>query len=190
VLVFISSQCFAVNKIQIIDFFDLTGVGGPLNPLNTNAGGGNQHQQSSSPIFSFGDMPMVIFQRSQMNPNGNSSLWICKGLVTQNQDPPPSSVLLEPSTAAGSLSTIPDYVIDYATYNVAGSPGQQVWNFMSADPTANYTIAVVEITPKGNGGSNQKTLASFQFNFGNLRNVNGVPTPIFDITTQLGSTGQ
>jgi len=189
----LNSQAAQVN---ILDIFNLTGVGGPTTPLNTNSGGGNQHQQSKNPVFSFAGatLPRMVFQRSQFNGQGNSYLQIYKGTVTQNQAPPAGSPVLIGSDTEGLAdpSSPPDFLIDYSNYVTPGSVAEQIWNFLSADPTATYTIAVVEVTLVGNNPPKPKatTIASFQFNFANLSNSGGQPTLNISLNTQLGNSGQ
>ena len=97
------------TQTDILDVFNSTGQG-PL--LIQNSGGGNQHQQSTDPVFSFpgGDLPRFIFQRSNYSsqPNDYSYLQIYQGYVIKNQNPPPVSAtapILQGSTAVRTQST-------------------------------------------------------------------------------------
>jgi hypothetical protein len=191
-LMALASLTIAVHaaNVTILDPLNLTGVGGWTAPLNTNSGGGNQHQQSGGPIFSFlgNDLPRIIFQRSQFNKQGISYLQIYQGVVTQNQAPPTGSPILIGSSTQGLLNpdNPPDFLIDYGS----NSPvAQQVQAFLLTNgPTGTYTIAVVEAEPIGNGNNTKYTTrASFMFNFQNLQIINGKLTPTFNINTQLGS---
>ena len=181
------------GQVNILDIFNLTGVGGPGTPLNTNSGGGNQHQQSSNPVFSFAgaELPRIVFQRSHFNSQGNSYLQIYKGMVTKNQAPPAGSPVLigSDTQALANPSNPPDYLVDFSNYNIAGSVGEQIWNFISGDPSTTYTIAGVEATVVGNNQVKTTTIASFQFNFANLSNSGAQPMLQIFLDTQLNNNG-
>ena len=177
------------TQTNVLDVFNLTGQG-PL--LITNSGGGNQHQQSTDPVFAFnGDLPRFIFQRSQFSnqPTDYSYLQIYQGYVIKNQNPPPVSPtapIINGSTAVGPNP--PDYLIDFGAPNNAAS--QQIQALLLANPKAVYTIAVVEVNVTGgtnNPKSNYTIRASVQFQFPNLNVINGQLVPGFNITTQLGN---
>ncbi len=176
------------TQVNVIDVFNLTGQG-PL--LISNSGGGNQHQQSKDPIFAFnaGDLPRIIFQRSQFSSqlSDYSYLTIYKGTVTQNQDPPapPASAEIYGSRVVG-LANPPDFVIDFGAPNNAAS--QQIQAILLADPNSIYTVAVVQVNVNTNNQHlNYTTRGSVQFQFPNLKVINGQLSPNFDITTQLGN---
>jgi hypothetical protein len=170
----LSSQSAQIN---ILDVLNLTGVGGPNTPLNTNSGGGNQHQGSSNPLFSFnGDLPRLTVQRSSMGTNGNY-LVIYQGLVTLNQPPPTGAI-----TLSGSNSMIANPADFYIDFGSSSAVATQIYALLLAAPTATWTIASVEV----NGSGHAKTDASFQFNFPGLKVVNGALTPTLNVTTQSG----
>jgi hypothetical protein len=182
----LSSYATSVNAI---DVFNLTGQG-PL--LINNSGGGNQHQQSTDPVFSFnGDLPRLIFQRQQFSsqPTDYSYLQIYQGYVIKNNNPPPVSStapILNGSTAVGPNP--PDFLVDFGAPNNVAS--QQIRALLLTNPQAVYTIAVVEVNitgPANNPKSNYTIRASVQFGFPNLHVVNGQLSPTFNITTQLGN---
>jgi hypothetical protein len=173
-------------QVNVIDVFNLTGQG-PL--LITNSGGGNQHQQSKDPVFAFnaGDLPRIIFQRLQFSsqPSDYSYLQIYKGTVTKNEDPPAGSPIIAGSLAYGPADP-PDFVIDFGAPNNAAS--QQIQSILLADPNSVYTVAVVQVNVNTqNGKLNYTTRGSVQFQFPNLKVINGQLSPNFDITTQLGN---
>src|SRR6516162_8955022 len=177
------------TQTNVLDVFNLTGQG-PM--LITNSGGGNQHQQSTDPVFSFyGDLPRFIFQRSRFSsqPSDYSYLQIYQGYVIKNQNPPPVSStapILQGSTAVGPNP--PDFLVDFGAPNNAAS--QQIQALLLTNPQAVYTIAVVEVNvtgPVNNPKSNYTIRASVQFGFPNLNVVNGQLVPSFKITTQLGN---
>jgi hypothetical protein len=173
----LSSQAAQIN---ILDVLNLTGIGGPNTPLNTNSGGGNQHQGSNNPVFSFnGDLPRITVQRSSMGTKGNY-LVIYQGAVIKNQPPPAGVVQLTGSYS--SLANPPDFNIDFGSLSAVAT---QICALLLASPTATWTIATIENT----GGSNAKTDDSFQFNFPNLKVVNGALTPTINISTQVGHNG-
>jgi hypothetical protein len=174
------------TQVNVIDVFNLTGQG-PL--LITNSGGGNQHQQSKDPVFAFnaGDLPRIIFQRLQFSsqPSDYSYLQIYKGTVTKNQDPPAGSPIIAGSLVYGQAYP-PDFVIDFGAPNNAAS--QQIQSILLADPNSVYTVAVVQVSVNTqNGNLNYTTRGSVQFQFPNLKVINGQLSPNFDITTQLGN---
>jgi hypothetical protein len=174
------------TQVNVIDVFNLTGQG-PL--LIYNNGGGNQHQQSKDPVFAFnaGDLPRIIFQRSQFSsqPSDYSYLQIYKGTVTKNQDPPAGSPIIVGSLAYGPADP-PDFVIDFGAPNNAAS--QQIQSILLADPNSVYTVAVVQVNVNTqNGKLNYTTRGSVQFQFPHLKVINGQLSPNFDITTQLGN---
>ena len=154
---------------------------GPV--LNTNAGGDNQHQGSTNPVFSFSaDLPRITFQRPNM-PTSGSWLVIYQGAVTANQVPPPSPLS---STLVGSLSLVAspaDFEIDFGS---ASAVAQQIDTLLLTAPTSTWTIAVVET----NNGSHNTTDASFQFNLLGLKAVNGALVPTLKAATQLGVMNQ
>jgi hypothetical protein len=153
--------------------------GGPNIPLNTNSGGGNQHQGNNNPVFSFNDLPIITVQRSSMGTNG-SYLVIYQGLVTLNQPSPSGAVAL---TGSNSMVANPaDFYIDFSSSSAVAS---QIYALSLGVPTATWTIASVEI----NGSGHAKTDASFQFNFPGLQAVNGKLTPTLNVTTQSGKNG-
>jgi hypothetical protein len=177
------------TQVNVIDVFNLTGQG-PL--LINNSGGGNQHQQSKDPIFAFnaGDLPRIIFQRSQFSSQSSdySYLTIYKGTVTQNQDPPPppASTEIYGSRAYGGPADPLDFVIDFGAANNAAA--QQIQAILLADPKSIYTVAVVQANVNPNNGHvNYTTRGSVQFQFPNLKVINGQLSPNFNITTQLGN---
>jgi hypothetical protein len=177
------------TQVNVLDVFNLTGQG-PL--LINNSGGGNQHQQSTDPVFTFnGDLPRFTFQRYQFSsqPTDYSYLQIYQGGVIKNNNPPPVSStapILQGSTAVGPNP--PDFLIDFGAPNNAAS--QQIQALLLTNPKALYTIAVVEVNvtgPANNPKSNYTIRASVQFRFGNLNVINGQLSPTFIITTQLGN---
>jgi hypothetical protein len=177
------------TQTNVLDVFNLTGQG-PL--LINNSGGGNQHQQSTDPVFSFyGDLPRFIFQRSQFSsqPTDYSYLQIYQGYVIKNQNPPPVSStapILQGSTAVGPNP--PDYLVDFGAPNNAAS--QQIQALLLTNPKAVYTIAVVEVNvtgPAHNPKLNYTIRASVQFGFPNLNVFNGHLVPSFKVTTQMGN---
>src|SRR5262249_1510727 len=149
----------------------------------------NQHQQAKDPVFAFnGDLPRIIFQRLQFSsqPSDYSYLQIYKGTVTKNQVPPTGSPIINGSTTSGANP--PDFLIDFGAPNNAAS--QQIQAILLADPNSVYTIAVVEVNVTGgtnNPKSNYTTRGSVQFQFPNLKVINGQLSLNFDITTQLGN---
>ena len=167
-------------QVQVIDVFNLSGQGPQL---FGNSGGGNQHGQSQNPLFAFnGDLPLLIFQRSSFN--GTSYLQLYQGPVTQNQAPPPTGPLPTGSmTIVGSTASVanpPDFVIDFRAPNNAAA--QQIQAILVANPTSVYTVAVVEVS-----NNKPKTRGSIQFQFPNLKVINGQLSPNLNITTQLGN---
>ena len=168
------------TQVQVIDVFNLTHQG-PL--LITNSGGGNQHGQSKDPVFAFnaGDLPRIIFQRSQFSSQSSdySHLVIYKGTITKNQVPPNGSPEIIGSYVSG-LANPPDFVIDFGAPNNAAS--QQIQAILLADPNSVYTVAVVEVS-----NNKPKTRGSIQFQFPNLKVINGQLSPNLNITTQLGN---
>jgi hypothetical protein len=173
-------------QVNVVDVFNLTGQG-PL--LITNSGGGNQHQQSKDPVFAFnaGNLPRIIFQRLQFSsqPSDYSYLQIYKGTVTKNQNPPAGSPIITGSLAYGPADP-PDFVIDFGAPNNAAS--QQIQSILLADPNSVYTVAVVQVNVNTqNGHLNYTTRGSVQFQFPNLKVINGQLSTNFDITTQLGN---
>jgi hypothetical protein len=177
------------TQVNVLDVFNLTGQG-PL--LINNSGGGNQHQQSTDPVFTFhGDLPRFIFQRSQFSSQSTdySYLQIYQGGVIKNNNPPPVSTtapILQGSTAVGPNP--PDFLVDFGAPNNAAS--QQIQALLLTNPRALYTIAVVEVNvtgPANNPKPKSTIRASVQFQFGNLNVVNGQLSPTFNITTQLGN---
>jgi hypothetical protein len=176
-------------QVNVLDVFNLTGQG-PM--LITNSGGGNQHQQSTDPLFTFnGDLPRFTFQRSQFSsqPTDYSYLQIYQGYVIKNNNPPPVSPtapILQGSTAVGPNPA--DFLIDFGAPNNAAS--QQIQALLLTNPQAVYTIAVVEVNvtgPANNPKPKPTIRASVQFKFGNLNVINGQLSPTFNITTQLGN---
>jgi hypothetical protein len=179
------------TQVQVIDALNLTDQG-PL--LISNSGGGNQHGQAQDPLFVLaGDLPRLIFQRSQFSsqPSDYSYLAIYQGTVQQNQPPPPGSTTLNGSTAVGPNP--PDFLIDFGTPAPANAPpnaASQIQALLLNAPNAVYTIAVVEVNVTGNGNGNNQhlnTRGSIQFQFHNLNVINGQLVPSFHITTQLGN---
>jgi hypothetical protein len=180
------------TQVQVIDALNLTDQG-PL--LISNSGGGNQHGQAQDPLFVLsGDLPRLIFTRSQFSSQASdySYLTIYQGTVIQNQPPPPGSTTLNGSTALGPNP--PDFFIDFGAPSPPNAPqpnaASQIQALLLAAPNAVYTIAVVEVNVTGNGnGNNQKlnTRGSIQFQFQNLNVINGQLVPSFNITTQLGN---
>jgi len=177
------------TQVNVLDVFNLTGQG-PL--LINNSGGGNQHQQSTDPVFTFnGDLPRFTFQRSQFSsqPTDYSYLQIYQGGVIKNNNPPavsPTAPILQGSTQPGPNP--PDFLIDFGALNNAAS--QQIQALLLTNPQALYTIAVVEVNvtgPANNPKSNYTIRASVQFQFGKLNVINGQLSPTFNITTQLGN---
>src|ERR1700730_4761192 len=167
----LSSQA---SKVTILDVLNLTGVG-PV--LNTNAGGGNQHQGSTNPVFSFSaDLPRITFQRSNM-PTSGSWLVIYQGAVTANQVPPTGSPILSGSSSL--VASPADFEIDFGS---ASAVAQQIDTLLLTAPTSTWTIAVVET----NNGGHNTTDASFQFNLLGLKAVNGALVPTLKAATQLG----
>ena len=168
------------TQVQVIDVFNLTHQG-PL--LITNSGGGNQHGQSKDPVFAFntGDLPRIIFQRSQFStqPGDYSYLTIYQGTITKNQVPPAGSPIINGSTVSG-VANPPDFVIDFGASNNAAA--QQIQAILVANPTSVYTVAVVEVS-----NNKPKTRGSIQFQFPNLKVINGQLSPNLNITTQLGN---
>ena len=182
---------YATTNVNVIDVFNVTGQG-PL--LINNSGGGNQHQQSTDPVFAFnGDLPRLIFQRSlSIQAPDFTYLQIYQGYVIKNQNPPdvsPTAPMLQGSKWVGGAA--PDFLIDFGDPNNAAS--QQIQALLRNDPnlpTSVYTIAVVEVNvtgPANNPKSNYTIRASVQFGFSNLHVVNGQLSPTFKITTQLGN---
>jgi hypothetical protein len=175
------------TTVNVTDVFNLTGQGPQL---ISNNGGGNQHQQSKDPVFAFngGDLPRIIFQRLQFSsqPSDYSYLQIYKGTVTKNQVPPNGAPIIIGSSAVGPNP--PDFLIDFGAANNAAS--QQIQAILLADPTSVYTIAVVEVNVTGNTNNpklNYTTRGSVQFQFPNLKVINGQLSLNFNITTQLGN---
>ena len=178
------------TQTDILDVFNNTGQG-PL--LIQNSGGGNQHQQSTDPVFSFpgGDLPRFIFQRSNYStqPSDYSYLQIYQGYVIKNLNPPPVSStapILQGSTAVGPDPA--DFIVDFGAPNNAAS--QQIRALLLSNPNAVYTIAVVEVNvtgPVNNPKNNYTIRASIQFGFPYLKVINGQLSPTFNITTQLGN---
>src|SRR5262249_23097942 len=108
-----------------------------------------------------------------------------KGTVTKNQDPPAGSPEIYGSRAVG-LANPPDFVIDFGAPNNAAS--QQIQGILLADPTSIYTVAVVQVNVNPNNQKlNYTTRGSVQFQFPNLKVINGQLSPNLDITTQLGN---
>jgi hypothetical protein len=174
-------------QVNVIDVFNLTGQGPAL---IQNSGGGNQHQQSKDPVFAFlgGDLPRILFLRSQFSTSTSdySYLQIYKGTITKNQNPPAGSPIIIGSTVYGG-SVAPDFMIDFGAPNNAAS--QQIQAILLADPNSVYTIAVVEVNITGNQNNpklNYTTRGSVQFTFPNLKVINGKFVPNFDIMSQLG----
>ena len=167
------------TQVQVTDVLNLTDQG-PL--LISNSGGGNQHGQAQDPLFVLaGDLPRLLFQRSQFSSQSSdySHLVIYKGTITKNQVPPNGSPEIIGSYVSG-LANPPDFVIDFGAPNNAAS--QQIQAILLADPNSVYTVAVVEVS-----NNKPKTRGSIQFQFPNLQVINGQLTPTFKITTQLGN---
>jgi len=177
------------TQVQVTDVLNLTDQG-PL--LISNSGGGNQHGQAQDPLFVLaGDLPRLLFQRSQFSsqPSDYSYLAIYQGTVQQNQPPPAGSTTLNGSTAVGHNP--PDFLIDFGAPSPANAPqpnaASQIQALLLAAPNAVYTIAVVEVNVVGNGNQKLNTRGSIQFQFQNLNVNNGQLVPTFKITTQLGN---
>ncbi len=178
------------TQVDIIDVLNLTGQGPSL---ITNSGGGNQHQQSKDPVFSFagGDLPRLNFLRTGFSnsPSDYSYLQIYAGLVTKNQDPPAGSPIIAGSTVFGG-ATIPVFTINFGAANNAAS--LQIQAILLANPTTTYTIAIVEVNltgPTNNPKLNYTTRGSVQFNFPNLQSYGGTLSNPLNIKTQLGHGG-
>jgi hypothetical protein len=175
------------TTVNILDVFNLTGQGPDF---ITNAGGGNQHQQSKDPIFSFagGDLPRLVFQRGGFSNSTSdySYLQIYSGPITKNQDPPAGSPIITGSTVFGG-AVIPDFTIDFGAANNAAS--QQIQALLLAYPTITYTIAIVEVNitgPSTKPKLTYTTRGSVQFNFPNLHNIGGTLSNPLNINTQFG----
>ena len=175
------------TNVNVLDVFNLTGQG-PL--LINNSGGGNQHQQSTDPVFTFnGDLPRFTVQRSQFSSQSTdySYLQIYQGGVIKNNNPPavsPTAPILQGSTQPGPNP--PDFLIDFGAPNNAAS--QQLQALLLANPNPVYTIAVVEANVTGNN-TKYTIRASIQFQFPYLKAINGQLGPNFNITTQVGNNG-
>ena len=171
--------------VTVTDVFNLTGQGPQL---IQNSGGGNQHQQSQDPVFVFkgADLPRIVFQRSGFSSQTSdySYLVIYPGVVIKNQNPPLSAPIITGSTVYGG-ATIPDFTLDFGAANNAAA--QQIQAILLANPNLTYTIAVVEVHVTGNGNLNYTTRGSIQFNFPNLKVINGTLTPNLNVTTELGN---
>jgi hypothetical protein len=181
------------TQVQVIDALNLTNQG-PL--LISNSGGGNQHGQAQDPLFVLaGDLPRLIFQRSQFSTQASdySYLAIYQGTVQQNKPPPAGSTMLNGSNTLGSANPAnpPDFVIDFGAPSPPNAPqpnaASQIQALLLAAPNAVYTIAVVEVNVVGNSNQKLNTRGSIQFQFNNLNVINGQLVPSFNITTQLGN---
>jgi hypothetical protein len=173
------------TTVQVLDPLNFSGQG-PL--LISNSGGGNQHQQSTDPVFSFnGDLPRLIFQRAQMGsqPTDSSYLQIYQGGVIKNLNPPavsPTAPIIVGSTTSG-VANPPDFLIDFGAPNNAAA--QQIQNLLLSNPNlpnSIYSIVVVEVN-----NNKPRIKATVQFGFPNTHVVNGQLSPTFNITTQLGN---
>jgi hypothetical protein len=139
------------------------------NVLNTNNGGGNQHQGNN--IYNTVDVARVTVQRSSFSGENYVVVW--QGVVDKNQNPPANAAVIPGSDT--TLSQPPNLVIDFATLLLNGTIPPPV------NSSTIYSIAVVEITGNGNGKAH--TRASAQFNFPNL---NSQLQNTFKINAQLG----
>jgi hypothetical protein len=158
-----SPLCTQAAQVVITDLLN--------NVLNTNNGGGNQHQGSGSPIYNTPDVARVTVQRSSFSGENYVVVW--QGVVDKNQNPPANAAVIPGSDT--TLSQPPNLVIDFATLLLNGTIPPPV------NSSTIYSIAVVEITGNGNGKAH--TRASAQFNFPNL---NSQLQNTFKINAQLG----
>jgi len=140
------------------------------NVLNTNNGGGNQHQGTN--IYYTVDLARVTVQRSSFS--GESYVVVWQGVVDKNQNPPANAAVIPGSDT--TLSQPPNLVIDFATLLLNGTIPPPV------DSSTIYSIAVVEITGSGKSAT-AHTRTSAQFGFPNL---NPQLQNTFNIKTQLG----
>jgi hypothetical protein len=137
------------------------------NVLNTNNGGGNQHQGSN--IYNTVDLARVTVQRSSFS--GESYVVVWQGVVDKNQNPPANAAVIPGSDT--TLSQPPNLVIDFATLLLNGTIPPPV------NSSTIYSIAVVEIT--GNGTAHTRSSAQFGF-----PDLNSQLQNTFNTTTQLG----
>jgi hypothetical protein len=137
------------------------------NVLNTNNGGGNQHQGNN--IYNTVDVARVTVQRSSFS--GESYVLVWQGVVDKNQNPPANATVIPGSDT--TLSQPPNLVIDFATLLLNGTIPPPV------DSSTIYSIAVVEIT--GNGTAHTRSSAQFGF-----PDLNSQLQNTFNTRTQLG----
>jgi hypothetical protein len=155
-------------------------------PINTDQGGGNQHQgtniytgiasPSGSPYFGTSvDLARITVQRSAFN--GESYILVWQGAVVKNQQPPPTAVKIPGSDTL--LSNPPIFTFDFSALFLNGTIPPPLASNSLATPTI-YSIAVIEIG--SNGKPSTETSAQFGFPYLNSQGQN-----LFKLGTQLGN---
>jgi hypothetical protein len=144
-------------------------------PINTDQGGGNQHQGSNiyNGLGYLGTSPdLALITIARTADSGESYVVIWQGVVNKNQDPPASAIKLPGSDT--TLTNPPPFVVNFSALLLAGTIPPPV------DATTIYSIAVIEVDSHGKAST--KTSAQFGFPYLNSQLQN-----MFDITTQLGN---
>jgi hypothetical protein len=144
-------------------------------PINTDQGGGNQHQGSNiynglGYLGTSVDLARITVQRSAVN--GESYVVIWQQPIVKNIAPPDDAIVI-PGSDSFSSYPLP-FVINFSALLLNGTVPPPV------DATTIYSIAVIEVNKNGI----KKTITSAQFGFPYL---NSQLQNTFNITTQLGS---
>jgi hypothetical protein len=144
-------------------------------PINTDQGGGNQHQGSNiynglGYLGTSVDLARITIQRSAFS--GESYVVIWQGPAVKNQPPPANAIVIPGSD---SLSPYPPpFVVNFSALLLNGTVPPPV------DATTIYSIAVMEVGQNGKAKTNTSAQFGFPYLNSQLQNT-------FNITTQLGS---
>jgi hypothetical protein len=144
-------------------------------PINTDQGGGNQHQGSNiynglGYLGTSVDLARITVQRSAFSNESYVVIW--QGPVVKNQPPPASAIILPNSDS--TLVNPPPFVVNFSALLLAGTIPPPV------DATTIYSIAVIDVDKNGNTKTNTSAQFGFPYLNSQLQNT-------FNMTTQLGN---
>jgi hypothetical protein len=144
-------------------------------PINTDQGGGNQHQGCNiynglGYLGTSVDLARITVARSAFSNESYVVIW--QGPVVKNQPPPANAIVLPGSDT--TLAYPPPFVVSFSDLllnHVIPPP---------VDATTIYSIAIVDVDKNGNIKTNTSAQFGFPYLNSQLQNT-------FNITTQLGS---